>query len=175
MMDFFETVHARQSVRAYQSKPVEPRQLEAILSAANQAPSAGNLQGYQILVVRDAPTMRSLAKAALDQRFIAQASIVLVFCADPTRSGAKYGAVGERLYCVQDATIATAYAQLAATALGLATCWIGAFPQEEVAKLLGLRAGLRPIAMLPVGWPAETPPRTSRRSLDDLVHEHKVG
>lgn len=172
-MDFFETVHARQSVRAYQAEPVEPKQLEAILSAANQSPSAGNVQGYEILVVRDAATIRALAKAALDQTFIAQAPIVLVFCADPARSGTKYGAAGEQLYCVQDATIATAYAQLAATALGLATCWIGAFKEADIAKLLGLRAGLRPIAMLPVGWPAESPPRTPRRSLSDLVREHK--
>lgn len=173
-MDFFETIHARQSVRAYQAKPVEPNQLEAILNAANQSPSAGNVQGYETLVVRDAATIRSLAKAAFNQIFIAQAPIVLVFCADPARSGAKYGATGERLYCMQDATIATAYAQLAATSQGLATCWVGAFPEADVVKLLGLRAGLRPIAILPVGWPAEIPPRTSRRALNELVHEHKV-
>lgn len=172
-MDFFETVHARQSVRAYQAKPVEAKQLEAILSAANQSPSAGNVQGYEILVVRDASTIQALAKACFNQSFITQASIVLVFCADPVRSGAKYGASGERLFCVQDATIATAYAQLAATALGLATCWIGAFKEEDIAKLLGLRAGLRPVALLPVGWPAETPPRTPRRTLNDIVREHE--
>jgi nitroreductase len=172
-MDFFETIHARQSVRAYQAKAIEPTQLQAILSAANQSPSAGNVQGYEILVVRDAATIRSLAKASFNQTFIAQAPIVLVFCADPTRSSAKYGAKGEQLYCVQDATVATAYAQIAATALGLATCWIGAFPEKDIAKLLELRAGLRPIAILPIGWPAETPPRTPRRSLTDLVREYK--
>jgi nitroreductase len=173
-MDFFETVHARQSVRAFQTKPVEAKQLEAILSAANQSPSAGNAQGYEILVVRDAPTIRALAKAALSQMFMTQAPLVLVFCADSARSGAKYGARGERLYCVQDATIAAAYAQLAATALGLATCWIGAFDDDAVSKVLGPRPDLRPVAMLPVGWPAETPRRTPRRALDSLVHEHKT-
>jgi nitroreductase len=173
-MEFFETVHARQSVRAYQAKPVEAKQLEAILSAANQSPSAGNVQGYQILIVRDAATVRSLAKASFSQMFITQSPIVLAFCADPARSGAKYGDRGERLYCVQDATIAAAYAQLAAAALGLATCWIGAFDEQEVAKVLGLRADLRPVAMLPVGWPAEKPPRTLRRALNDLVREHKA-
>jgi len=173
-MDFFETVHARQSVRAFHAKAVERKQLEAILSAVNQSPSAGNLQSYEILVVRDAPTLRALAVASFKQMFIAQAPTVLVFCAEPARSGAKYGAVGERLYCVQDATIAAAYAQLAATALGLATCWIGAFNAEDVTRVLDLRSGLRPIALLPVGWPAETPPRTSRRTLNDLVHEHKT-
>jgi len=171
--DFFATVRARQSVRAYQPKAIEPATLEAILAAANQAPSAGNLQAYEIVVVRDAPTRQRLARAALDQGFIAQAPVVLVFCADPPRSAAKYGAAGERLYSLQDATIAAAYAELAATALGLASCWVGAFNEREVATLLGLRGGLRPIALLPLGWPAEQPPRTPRRALSDIAREHQ--
>jgi len=171
-MDFFETIHARQSVRAYQAKAIAPEQLETILSAANQSPSAGNLQAYEIVIVRDAATIRALTKASYNQDFMAQAPVVLVFCADPARSGAKYGAMGEQLYSVQDATVAVAYAQLAATAQGLATCWIGAFREPQVAKLLHLRAGLRPIALLPVGWPAETPPRTPRRELSDLAREY---
>lgn len=172
IMDFFQTIHARLSVRAYQAKAIAQERLETILSAANQSPSAGNLQAYEIIVVRDAATIRALAKASYNQDFLAQAPVVLVFCADPGRSGAKYGAMGEQLYSVQDATIATAYAQLAATALGLATCWIGAFREPEVVTVLHLRAGLRPIALLPVGWPAETPPRTPRRELSDLVQEY---
>ena len=172
-MDFFQTVRARQSVRAYQAKVIEPEKLEIILTAANQAPSAGNLQAYEILVVRDRPTLRQLAQVALNQSFIAQAAVVLVFCADSPRSAAKYGAAGERLYSVQDATIAAAYAELAATALGLAACWVGAFDEKEVAKLLGLRAGLRPLVLLPIGWPAEQPPRTPRRALGDIAREHQ--
>jgi len=171
-MDFFQTVHARQSVRAYQAKPIEARQIQKILSAANQSPSAGNLQAYEIVIVRDAATIRALTQACYNQDFMAQAPVVLAFCADPARSAAKYGRAGEELYSLQDATIAVTYAQLAATALGLATCWIGAFREQEVVKVLHLRAGLRPIALLPVAWPAETPPRTPRRELSDLVREH---
>ncbi len=173
MMDFFQTVHARQSVRAYQAKPVEAKHLEAILSAAGQSPSAGNLQAYEITIVRDAATIQALTSACFNQDFVAQAPVVLVFSADGPRSAAKYGAAGEQLFAVQDATIATTYAQLAATALGLATCWIGAFRESDIAKLLGLRAGLRPIALLPVGWPAETPARMPRRALSDLVRQYQ--
>ncbi|MBP7826906.1 MAG: nitroreductase family protein [Verrucomicrobia bacterium] len=172
MRDFFQTVQARQSVRAYQSKPVTAEQLEAILSAANRAPSAGNLQAYGIVIVRDAATIRQLARACFNQDFIAAAPVVLVFCADPARSAAKYGPLGESLYSVQDATVATAYAELAAAALGLSACWVGAFVDKNIAALLRLRAGLRPIALLPIGWPAEQPPRTPRRALDDLAREH---
>ena len=171
-MDFFQTIHARQSVRAYQAKPVEAEHLEAILSAANQAPSAGNLQAFEVVVVRDPGMIQTLTNACFNQGFVAQAPVVLVFCADTARSGAKYGAMGEQLYSVQDATIATAYAQLAATARGLATCWIGAYREEDISKLLELRAELRPVAMLPVGWPNETPPRLPRRALGEIAREY---
>jgi nitroreductase len=170
-MELFETIRARQSVRAYQARDLEPAELEAILSAANQSPSAGNLQAYQIILIREKPLIRELVQATYNQDFIAQAPIVLVFCADTERSGAKYGDAGRRLFSVQDATIATAYAQLAATALGLATCWIGAFDEQKVVGLLGLKTGLRPVAILPVGRPAESPARTARRSLEELVSE----
>lgn len=170
-MNVLEAIYARQSVRAYQDRSLEPEQLEAILAAANQSPSAGNVQAYEIVLLRDHGQISALAGHTFNQAFLAQAPVVLVFCADPARSGAKYGAAGEQLFCVQDATIATAYAQLAATALGLATCWIGAFEEQRVADFLGLRAGLRPVAILPIGWPAETPPRLPRRELGELVQE----
>jgi nitroreductase len=114
-------------------------------------------------------TNQALVRAALGQPFLAQAPVVLVFCAHPART-AKYGQRGEQLCAVQDATIAVACAQLAATALGLATCWVGAFDDEAVARAAALPAGERPVAMLPIGYAAETPPRTSRRPLGELVH-----
>ena len=169
-MDLFTVIHARQSVRAYERKTVEPKKLEAVLCAANQSPSAGNFQAYQIYVVRKRATKRALGKACFKHDFMAQAPVVLIFCADPARA-TKYGKLGEEFFCVQDATIAVAYAQLAATALGLATCWIGAFDEAQVRQIAGLQPGHRLIALLPVGYPAETPPRTPRRTLADLVTE----
>ena len=169
-MELFEAIESRQSVRAYQPTEVEADKLEMILSAANQAPSAGNLQAYEIFLIRDGRVKRALARAALDQDFVAQAPVVLVFCAHPARSAVRYGRRGRELYCVQDATIAAAYAQLAATALGLATCWVGAFEDQQVRQAIGAPSALRPVVILPLGYPAESPLRTSRRSLEDLVH-----
>jgi nitroreductase len=170
-MDIFETIQKRQSVRAYQTKDIEPEKLDALLSAVNQAPSAGNLQAYRVYLVRDDTVKRALAKASWDQNFIAQSPVVLVFCTEPKRAAAKYGKRGEELYSVQDATIAVAYAQLAATALELATCWVGAFNETEVARVMGVSPPRRPVAILPVGYPAESPPRNPRRALGDLVTE----
>jgi len=170
-MNLFEAIDARQSVRVYLPREIEEDALRKIFDAINRAPSVGNLQAYRVWVVRDSATKQKLAKAALGQDFMAGAPLVLVFCAEPARAG-RYGARGTELYCIQDATVAVAYAQLAATALGLATCWIGAFNETEVARILKLAAGLRPIAMLPVGYGAETPPRTPRRPLSEMIVEH---
>ncbi len=168
-MDLFEVIKARQSVRAYEVKEVESDQLNKILLTMLQAPSAGNLQAFKVHIVRDARRKLALAAAALDQEFLAQAPVVLVFCADRQRSGSRYHQRGEQLYSLQDATIAVAYAQLAATALGLATCWVGAFDEQQVGRVMEVPPGQYPVAMLPIGYAAEVPSQTSRRPLTDLV------
>jgi nitroreductase len=149
---------------------VEAEKVLQVLSAANAAPSAGNLQGYEIFRVTRDKQRTALARAALDQYFVSQAPVVLVFCANQARSAAKYGERGARLYAVQDATIACAFAVLAATALGLGTVWVGAFDDAAVQRVLD-RHDLLPVAIVPIGYPAEEPEPTARRSLADLVHE----
>lgn len=171
-MDFFETVSARQSVRAYENREIEAEKLNQIMATIVKAPSGGNLQAFRVFVVRDVRRKQELATAALDQQFMAQAPVVFVFCADKERSGRRYRQRGEDLYSLQDATIATAYAQLAATALGLATCWIGAFDENKVGQILKVPSGQHPIAMLPIGYAAEQPASTPRRPMDEIVVEH---
>jgi len=170
-MEFFEVVKRRRSTRAYAAKPVEAEKLGKILAAANAAPSAGNLQAYEIYRVRDPQKKRALAKAALDQDFVAAAPELLVFCAHPARSAGRYRQRGVRLYSVQDATIACTFAMLAATALGLSTVWVGAFEDHAVSRAIGAPEEHLPVAMLPIGYAAETPELTLRRPLDELVHE----
>ncbi len=168
-MDLFEAVQRRRSVRAYQPRAVELDKLHRILACALAAPSAGNLQAYAVVVVADPDARRALARAALDQEFVAQAPVVLVFFQDPARSALRYGRRGAELYSLQDATIACAYAQLAATALGLASCWVGAFDEQAVRRLVKAPGDLRPVALLTVGYPAEAPGPTGRRSPHELV------
>jgi nitroreductase len=134
------------------------------------APSAGDLQAYDIFVVRNKKKKYALAKAAGGQSFVSEAPVVLVFCSVPARSSWKYGSRGEQLYAIQDATIAAAYAQLAATALGLGCVWVGAFDEREVHEVLGQKAGLRAIVIMPIGYPAEKGEETPRRRLEELVH-----
>ncbi len=162
---FFEVIDDRHSIRAYKHYEVEEWKILKILETARKAPSAGNLQAYTIYVVKNASVKRALAEAAFDQWFIAEAPVVLVFSALKERSSAKYGERGE-FYSLEDATIAAAYAQLAATALDLASVWIGAFDENKVKKILNAK---KPIAIIPIGYANEEPEISERRSLEELV------
>ena len=172
-MDFLKLIEERRSMRKYQFKPVEEEKLARILEAANRAPSAGTLQGYEIYVVRKKEHRQALVKAAYEQEFLAEAPVVLVFCADAPRSAEKYGERGATLYSVQDATIACAYAQLAAKSLELDSVWVGAFDEQAVAGIIHVDQGLRPIIMLPVGYAGKEAQPRPRRSLKDLIREVK--
>ncbi|MFN3598462.1 MAG: nitroreductase family protein [Aquificaceae bacterium] len=167
-MDFFEVLKKRRSVRSYQKKPVEKEKLIKIMEAVRSAPSAGNLQAYEVFVVLDEGKKQEIARWALNQWFIAEAPVVFVFFAHPKRSAIKYGKRGAEFYCIQDATIACAYAQLSAVALGLGTCWVGAFEEMGLKASLSAPADLKPVAILTVGYPAEVPIPTPRRSLEEI-------
>lgn len=170
MWDFFETVRHRHSVRRYSPQiPVEPEKLHAILEAACAAPSAGDLQSYRIYVVTGGEKRAALRHAAQDQAFISEAPTSLVFCADTQRAGEEYGERGARLYAIQDATIAASYAQLAVVAAGMGSTWVGYFDEQEIARSLNLAAGIVPVALLSIGYPAELPEPTPRRRLDEMV------
>jgi len=166
----FDVIARRRSVRAFAGDPIDERRLRPVLEAANAAPSAGNLQAYEIYVIRGRERRAQLAEAALGQDFLATAPVVLAFCANPRRNRARYGDRGRELYAVQDATIACAFAMLAASALGLGSVWVGAFRDEEVRRILGAPPHERPVALLPLGVAAEAPERVPRRPLADLVH-----
>ncbi len=170
-MDFFEVVKERHSVRAFRPQALETEKLRRLLEAANLAPSAGNRQAYEIYLVCDEKCKSELVKAANDQEFLAQAALVLVFCAHAERNADRYGERGEDLYCIQDATLACSFAMLAATALGLSTVWVGAFDEEAIRAVLEAPRAHRPVAILPVGYPAEIPEIRSRRGLGELVHQ----
>lgn len=169
MIDFFEVVKARHSIRAFQSRSVEEEKLNRIIETVNVAPSAGNLQAYEVVIVKDPRRLKELVKAARGQSFVAEAPVCLVFLTCPERSSRKYGERGSELYCLQDASIATAYAQLAATALGLASTWVGAFDEEAVAKIVKAPKNRLPIAILPIGYAAETPNLAPRRSISEIA------
>ncbi len=170
-MEFFEVVHNRRSTRAFTSQPVEENQLQLILEAINAAPSAGNMQAYEVYLVRDPQIRKDLAKASYDQEFIAQAPVVLVFCTHGTLNQPRYGTRGIQLYAIQDATIACTIATLAARSLDLGSVWVGAFDEDAVHSIIGSPKGQTPVAMLPIGVPVKWPGPRPRRPLAELIHK----
>ncbi len=170
-MDFYEVLKKRHSIRAFEEREVEKEKIEKITAAFSLAPSAGNLQAYQVYVIKTREVREQLADAALGQGFIAEAPVALVFCADQQQSAGKYGERGAQLYAIQDATIAAAYAQLAAAAEGLGSVWVGAFDPLEVSRLINAEPYTVPVAIIPVGYPAELPRGRDRRALKEIVKE----
>jgi len=169
-MEFLDVVKKRRSVRLYSEQPVPEESVRFILESASRAPSAGNLQAYEIYRIQKPEHRNALAKAALGQEFLSQAPLVLVFCTHAQRSTGRYGSRGASLYTIQDATIACTFAMLAAASLGLGTVWVGAFDEDAVREILAAPPGIIPIALLPVGVPAEDPAERPRRPLGEVVH-----
>jgi len=169
-MDIFECIKGRRSIRAFTSDPVKEEDLKKILEAAIHAPSAGNLQSWEFVIVRDKDRKLQLARAALNQTFIAEAPVVIVVCANLTRSGRIYGERGRTLYCIQDTAAAIQNILLTAYALGYGTCWVGAFREEAASKILKLPPDVRPVAIIPIGRPAERPAPRPRMPLNKVVH-----
>jgi len=168
-MEFFDLIQKRQSIRKWHDRPVERTKLNCILEAVNRAPSAGNFQSYEVYVVKSSEKRKALADATWDQNFIADAPVMLVFCSHPTRCDYP----GAETYALEDTSIACTFAMLAATALGLGAVWIGAFDPKAIAEVMKLPHDEIPIALLPIGHSAETPDRTSRRGIEDFVHDFR--
>ena len=169
-LEVFEAIRGRRSIRAFESREVPEELVERLIEAARWAPSAGNIQPWEFIIVKKPEIKRKLAEAALGQSFIEEAPVVIVVCADEVRSTQGYGMRGKTLYCIQDTAAAAQNIHLAAYSMGLGTCWVGAFREDEARKVLKTPAGIRPVAIIPVGYPAEAPSPRGRRPLKQMVH-----
>jgi nitroreductase len=166
-MDLFEAIEKRRSIRKFKPCQVREEDLKKILQAGRLAPSGGNRQPWCFIIVRDSETKNALAIASNDQKFVAEADTVIVALGD---SGAypKTSTSSTRILHKQDPMIAIEHMVLAATALGYGTCWIGAFSEAEVKKILKIPENLTVVALLPVGVPDESPPPRPRKPFDEI-------
>jgi len=166
-MDIYEAIRERTSVRSYTSKPVEEEKLKKILDAARLAPSGKNGQPWIFIVVTDEEMRKKLVPACKGQEFIAQAPVVIVACGREELAYKKMGGYWNSLPV--DIGIALEHLMLAAAAEGLGTCWIGAFYEEEVRKLLSIPEDVKILALTPVGYPAGEKQTRPRKSLEEIV------
>ena len=109
------------------------------------------------MVVSTQKTKQAISNAAFGQKNLQEASVVIVVCADEKRAEESYGARGRTLYCLQDTAAAIENILLTACSMGLGTCWIGAFKEEEIRKVINAPKDMRPVALIPVGYPNESP------------------
>ncbi len=165
--DLFYVMSTRRSTRKFSSRSVEQWKIDKILAAADTAPTAGNFQGFEIFYVKDPKIKEKLAEAANNQPYV-NTPIVLVYCMNPERVKLNFSHEILAKFSIQDATLAAAYSQLAASALGLSSIWIGMIDEEKVKELIGTK--LRPSSLLCIGYPEQKRGPKSRRKLKDLIH-----
>jgi nitroreductase len=165
--DLFKIMATRRSTRNFDtSKPIEQWKIDKILAAADTAPTAGNFQGFQLVYIKNKEIKKRLVEAANNQPYV-NAPLVLVFCIDPSRVKMNFSSEILTKFSLQDATLAAAYSQLAASALGLSSIWIGMLDEEKVKQII--ESDLKPSSILCVGYPQQKRPPKSRRKLKELI------
>ncbi|MGD6932723.1 MAG: nitroreductase family protein [Candidatus Bathyarchaeia archaeon] len=170
-MEVFEAIKNRRSIRKFTNQAVSEEMVEKLVEAARMAPTAGNAQAYQLVIVRQEEQKQRLSQAAFGQKQVQTASVVFVVCADLKKAQESYSGRGKSLYCIQDTAAVTENILLAACSMGLGTCWIGAFNEDAVKDVINAPEDMRPVAMIPIGYPAESPPERPRRLPSEFVHQ----
>ena len=170
-MDLFDVITKRRSIRTFKKTELPQTTIEKLIEAARWAPSAGNVQPWAFVVASSQKTKRDLSMAAYGQKDLEEASIVIVVCADEKRAAESYGVRGKTLYCLQDTAAAIQNILLAAYSLGLGSCWIGAFKENDVRLVIGAPQEMRPIALIPIGYPNEAASARNRRPVSEIMHK----
>jgi nitroreductase len=166
-MDYFEVIEKRHSVRSYKPDPVEPEKLQSILEAASLAPTAANRQAFKIIVVNANGRKEELNKIYNKRWFVeVEAPLLIGVCSIPEKSWVRSD---EKSYADVDAAIVMDHIILAATALGLGTCWIGGFDLKAAKEVLELEDTWEPIAFTPLGYALEKDFKKIRKPLEELV------
>lgn len=165
-MDTIEAIFSRRSVREYRSEAVSANDLHTMLECARQAPSAGNRQSCHLVVVTDLTLRRQLADACHNQQWMADASAIIIGLGDE--------ALSPRWYEV-DTAIAMENLVLAATSLGYASCWVGAFDEAQVQQIIGAPAQMRVVVTATVGHSSQKPQARPRRDMADFASLQRYG
>lgn len=167
-MEILKAVKQRRSIRDFQKKDIPKEVIDKLIEALIWAPSAGNLQARKFYLIRNEEIKKRIADAALKQLFIAEAPLVVIGCAD-SRIAYKYGERGVNLYSIQDVACSLMGMMLVAYENGLGSVWVGAFHEDKLSDILKLPKYLRPVAIVPVGYPSKIPSPPPRVSKEEAV------
>jgi len=162
-----KVIRDRYSVRAYQARPIPDELLREVLDAFVLAPTAANRQPIGLVVVETEGHEQELKRVYRPEWFASQPPLIVCACAIPAEGWSRKDG---KPYADVDATIAMDHLILAAASLGLGTCWIGAFDPDAAREVFGLPEGVEPLAMTPLGYPADLPKPKLRKKADQLIH-----
>lgn len=167
-MDVLDAVKGRRSIRRFKNTPLQASLLSTLEESLIDAPSAGNLQSRKFYFVFRDETRKLIATAAYHQDFIQEAPLAVVCCAD-LKIASHYRERGRSLYCLQDVAASIENLMLVAYSRGLGSVWVGAFDEKEVSRILNLADHIRPVAIVPVGYPDEEPPPPGRLHRERVI------
>ncbi len=173
MLDFYEVLRTRRSVKSYKKDPIPEEILNRVLEAARVAPSGSNRQPWKFILVKDNALKQKMICLCNNQEFVAEAPLIVVACGRklPVNRG---GYMGE-MSMLLDVSIAFTHLILAARAEGLGTWWFGAFKNDEIKNLLKVPNEYEVVAATPLGYPSKdvcTEPR-NRKNLNEIVSLNK--
>lgn len=167
-MDILKVIKERRSIRDFQKKDIPEKIMNNLIEALIWAPSAGNIQARKFYFIKDITVKKKIGAAALNQNFIAEAPLVIVGCTD-SRISFTYRERGVLLYSIQDVACSIMGMMLVAHELGLGSTWVGAFYEDQISKILDVPRNLRPVAIVPVGYPSKVPKAPPRVSKEEAV------
>jgi nitroreductase len=165
-METLEAIALRKSIRKYLPKKVSWEDITKLILAGRDAPSSGNLQNWRFIIIDDEEVIEQLSEVVKGQRWISDAPLIIAVCCDIETAKIHYGLRGERLYAIQNCAAAIENMLIAATDVGLGSCWLGDFNEIEVAGILGVPLDrFRVQALLTFGYPAENPKPEPRQEV----------
>jgi nitroreductase len=174
-----QAIYERASVRSFQTKEIPKETIIKLLEAGTFAPSSGNMQPWEFIIVQSPEQKKKLvtctffgyfSKGANYQHWLADAGVIIVACANVKRTVARYGEAGKDWASI-DTAAAVENILLTAVSLGLAGCWVGGFREKELKDLLQIPPYVKPIGLIPIGYPAEQTKRKYRMPLKWVTHD----
>lgn len=173
--ELLDLIQSRTSIRRYTDEGIERETIGKILESARWAPSAGNMQSWEFIVVEDRETKEKISQFSYNQEHIREAPVCIVVLGDKEKARRKYDERGENLYMVQETAAAMQNMLLMAESLGLGSAWVGAFDEENIKDLLDIPEKLRPLSIITLGHPRERPEPSNKYRITDMTYINKYG
>src|SRR5438093_12798717 len=173
-MELFNALLSWGNVKKFEEKEVDEKAIGVILYCATHAPSAGNAQEWEFIVIKDQKIKDKISKAAWDQNFLKDAPVIIATCADTEKMEMKYEERGN-LYSIQNASFATMNMLLACFGLGLGSCLVQSFEEDKLKKILNLRKNMKLMSLIALGYSAEEPEKLSKIPFENITFVDYLG